>query len=157
MSIVDKVAQFIYEGHKQTAATMPGTTIQDLYRYTKRTTDQPHPRKSLTLQYIIRVGDILQPVDVTMLPVMGDLLILAPSQRFVVFNISCATPQFDLSAKPTKAGSDSDVKCIILQYNHVKGEIDLDDIGAVVCCSSHLTVVNLLDSCNLIGNISHLM
>jgi hypothetical protein len=154
MKLIDMVAQMIYDGHKRAVENMEGTTIRELYQHTKQVTDCLHPKQSVTLQYIVRLGDVLQPRTVSLLSNMSELVLLKPTDRFVVYQLSCITPQYDLSIPLNENTLPDDIKVVMLKYEDVhRKDFSLFDFTAVMCFASNKTLTPLLDECDVVDNV----
>lgn len=157
MSMLDKVAKFIRFGIHEQAAQC-GMSTKDLYQHVKQVTDQPYPQQSISFTYSIKIGDVLKPHDDAVILLRGEPIVISVDQRFVVYRISnpSAIYQRDYE-RENGPPSDNDMKVIILVYNVSKRGLDVEDITKVMGLTNHVSLLNLLEVCEVTGNVADLL
>lgn len=150
MDMTTRVAHCIAKAYKQMIASVPNGPSDLLAKYIKDAVNHPHPQDRVVMSYSINRGDVFRPVGIAPVFIAGDLLTVAPSQRYIIFRLSCPSFQHDLM----DYSNDESVRSIILQYLDVGDILDITQIQTVISCGSHHSLIPLLSVCELVDNVA---
>jgi hypothetical protein len=159
MSLVDKVAQFIYDGYKQSTKNSSKVVSDSVHTHLRDIIDRKHPINTLTLGYRVSVGDVLRPTEPQFIVIPNQNILLLPSHRYVIYSISCPSQFFNISQVECEIDYADMPKTIILVYHGIGCIIppNLYRIDEVMCLGQSAILLGLLQSCELVGNIAPLL
>lgn len=158
MSLSDSIARFMHRG--MLADSPPDNMSQDdLKMYVKKMVACPNPQPTIDFNFSVSVGDVYQPISVSLMDLVSGPSVIRPSQRFVIYQLSYSSSQYDLTGDMEFDGDAASVSNLILVYNRIEDDADLDlhDIGSVVCGLHHLSLIEIVARCTKVGNLSHLL
>lgn len=134
-----------------------GISRDELKYQTKQAAKCTHPQKTMSIGFTVSVGDMFKPVDVCYTAATGRPMILLPTHRFIVLQLSHPQQTYSLIGDYHTNPEDTTVSSVVIQCNATHNPVNMSDILSVLMLRRHDALIGILRMCELVGNVSHLL